>query len=71
MMQASEVKFKNVQIANGSCKLRKLHTKMPEGYVHFAETADELIKTHRNIQCPGCGFYVLWVLKDGRKGVLK
>lgn len=63
-MQYSEVRFKNVKIANASCKLRKLHTKMPEGYVAFAETADKLIKTHRQIRCPGCGFLTLWVLKD-------
>jgi hypothetical protein len=66
-MQAAEVKYRNFKIANGSCKLRKIHTKMPNGYVAFSEMTDRLIKTHRQIKCPGCGFYALWVLKDATK----
>ena len=33
---------------------------MPEGYVERSLWADEMMKTHKQVKCKGCGLYVIW-----------
>jgi hypothetical protein len=43
------------------CPNEDLHTTHPQGYVAFADWADEKSKTHHQVKCPGCGLYAIWV----------
>lgn len=42
------------------------HTKAPEGlsYLGWFKWADKMGKTHKQIRCPGCRLYKIWVPKD-------
>lgn len=51
--------FKNIQEANKKCVNKRFHTKMPVDYVGEAERAEELLKTHRQMKCPGCGLWAI------------
>jgi hypothetical protein len=39
------------------------HTPMPDGYLARQERAEELMRTHRQTRCPGCGLWAIWVPK--------
>jgi hypothetical protein len=54
-------------IARHAYLCETMHTPCPEGYVNWHEWAEAMSKTHRQIPCPGCGLYYIWVV-DGRKG---
>ncbi len=41
----------------------KRHTKCPAGYVAWHLWAKQKAKTHKQIKCPGCGLYAVWVKK--------
>jgi hypothetical protein len=43
------------------------HTLCPTGYVDFMEWAERKGRTHRQVQCPGCGLFKVWVPKKRRK----
>ena len=43
------------------CPNYENHEPMPIGYVEFHEYGKKLNKTHKNVKCPGCGKYRLWV----------
>lgn len=32
----------------------------PTGYVNRAEWAEEMLTTHDQLQCPGCGLWTIW-----------
>lgn len=40
-----------------SCK----HTPCPEGYREWHEWAERKLRTHRQIRCPNCGLWAIWV----------
>lgn len=42
------------------------HTPSPEGYIQFHAWAEKKSKTHRQIRCPVCGLWAIWVPKKGR-----
>ena len=44
----------------------KLHTKAPTGYLSWGAWADDKRKTHRQIRCPTCGFWAIWVKKEDK-----
>jgi hypothetical protein len=44
-----------------NCPKENLHTPTPEGYIQHAEWADQRMKTHTQIKCPGCGLYAIWI----------
>jgi hypothetical protein len=47
------------------------HTKQPEGYLQWHAWAEKKLKTHRQIKCPNCGLYAIWIKRAGgesRKG---
>ena len=37
------------------------HEPMPRDYVSFDEHGKLLNKTRKNVKCPGCGLYKIWV----------
>jgi hypothetical protein len=42
------------------------HTPCPEGYLEWHSWAKRMAKTHRQVRCPGCGLWKVWVLKPNR-----
>lgn len=46
-----------------SCPNIENHTVHPIGYVAHAEWAEEMMKTHKQIKCPDCGLYAIWIKK--------
>ena len=46
------------------CPNYENHEPMPTGYVEFDEWAKVKNRTHKNIKCPGCGFYRLWIPRN-------
>ncbi len=40
------------------------HDQANLGYVAHFEWAEEMLKTHDQRQCPGCGMWSIWELKE-------
>lgn len=53
------VKYKKAE----DCPDVRKHTKTPSGYIQFHEWAEKKSKTHKQIKCPTCGFWAIWVKK--------
>lgn len=47
------------------------HTPSPKGYLGWHDWAKKLGRTHRQVKCPGCGLYAIWMPKAKRAGVGK
>jgi hypothetical protein len=47
----------------GSCPTPEKHTPSPSGYFAWHEWAEEKAKTHKQIRCPGCGLWAIWLPK--------
>ena len=48
---------------------RDLHTPCPVGpwdQLHWYSWAEHMSKTHRQMRCPVCGLFAIWVLKKHR-----
>lgn len=43
----------------GECQ----HTPQPEGYREWHAWAERMSKTHRQVQCPNCGKWSIWLPK--------
>ncbi len=54
---------KRIKQVEGECR----HTPMPSGYIARMNWAKACGKTHRQVKCPNCGLYVVWVRKVKRK----
>lgn len=50
-----------------ACALKAQHTPRPDGYLNFCDWAEAMAKTHRQTKCPGCGLFIVWVPRRGRK----
>lgn len=46
-----------------SCVNREAHTDCPVGYGQWHSWADDMIQTHFQIPCPGCGLFNIWIPK--------
>jgi hypothetical protein len=46
-----------------ACPNKEGHTICPKGYIAWHAWAEKMSKTHQQIQCPGCGYWMIWVLK--------
>lgn len=42
------------------CPQEHLHTPHPSGYIEHAEWAERMLKTHVQVQCPGCLLWAIW-----------
>lgn len=42
------------------------HAPCPSGYTQWHEWAEWINKTHRNVECPGCGRFAIWVPRNNR-----
>lgn len=47
------------------------HTPCPTGYIQWHFWAEKMSKTHDQKQCPECGLWAIWVLKQRRKNAGK
>lgn len=47
----------------GDRKAMCKHTPCPSGYVAKAEWAKLIMRTHKQVRCPGCGLWKVWVKK--------
>ena len=45
---------------NYSCKK---HTKCPVGYLEWFDWAERKAKTYKQIKCPECGLFKIWIKK--------
>ena len=45
------------------CPDARKHTKCPEGYVEWDKWAEKMGKTHDQLRCSTCGFFVIWKRK--------
>jgi hypothetical protein len=51
------------------CPQAELHFPgVTEGYIARQAWAEQMMKTHRQRRCPGCGLYKIWVPKEEAKG---
>src|SRR4051812_19375439 len=44
-------------------RARELHTPCPTGYMAWHEWAAEKSKTHKQVRCPECDLFAIWVPK--------
>lgn len=47
------------------CPNAAQHEPWPRGYIQASDYADEMMKTHDQAQCPGCGLWEIWIPKEG------
>ncbi len=45
------------------CPNNAEHTPSPRGYLPWHEWAEAMSKTHRQVRCPGCGLWKVWVAR--------
>jgi hypothetical protein len=45
------------------CPDKTNHTPCPETYRGFVDWADNMSKTHKQIKCPSCNLFAIWILK--------
>ena len=48
------------------CANRKAHTEGPEGYLQWFGWVEKKVKTHKQVECDGCGRYLIWVKRVNR-----
>ncbi len=49
---------------NPGCRRASLHVPRPEGYVAAWAWAEQMLETHDQHQCPGCGRWLVWEPKE-------
>lgn len=55
-------------IPYADCPNAVQHTPHPVGYVAHSDWADQMLKTHRQKRCDGCGILNIWEPKDPASG---
>jgi hypothetical protein len=48
------------------CPAVETHTACPQGYLAWHEWAERMNKTHRQIRCPSCHLFAIWVPRKKR-----
>lgn len=51
------------------CPQRDKHTHCPKGYLPWHEWAEKKNKTHRQVRCPGCDLFVIWVPRKRKAAI--
>lgn len=46
------------------CPNVKNHTSCPAGYIEWHEWAQDKSRRHKQIICPGCGLFAIWIRRD-------
>jgi len=57
-----------VSDSESDCPLRRDHTPEPEGYMQRLDWMQAMSRTHRQVQCRGCGLWAIWVPKSPGRG---
>lgn len=52
------------EVPNPGCPNAAQHEPSPRGYLQSSDYADEMMKTHDQFQCPGCGLWAIWKPKE-------
>ncbi len=47
-----------------SCANDASHTECPNEYLAWHDWAEKKMKTHKQVKCPKCGLYAIWVPKN-------
>ena len=50
------------------CTNRAAHTLQPEGYLAWHDWAEKMTKTHKQVRCPVCTLYEIWIRREPREG---
>lgn len=50
-------------MSDTKCPKAELHTPAPKGYMAWCDWVEHISKTHRQVECPGCGLFLVWVPK--------
>lgn len=53
-------------MASNDCPQVEKHTASPDGYIAWHEWAERMSETYRQVKCPDCGLYAIWVPKKER-----
>lgn len=48
---------------DSDCVSNDAHTPAPRGYIAWHEWANKMGKTHRQVECSGCGLLKIWMVK--------
>jgi hypothetical protein len=51
-------------MSKSTCPNEAKHTPSPPGYLQWHEWALQKSRRHKQIQCPGCGLYAIWVRRS-------
>lgn len=51
-----------------SCPNKAAHEPMPDDYAAIAGWMHVKSRTHRQVQCPSCGKYLIWVPREDVRG---
>lgn len=51
------------ELEQENCSNRHNHMESPSDYVEWHDWAERMAKTHKQIKCPECGYWVIWVRK--------
>lgn len=54
-------------MGRGACPNEREHTSCPASYLAWHEWAEEKAKTHRQVRCPSCGLFKVWVPRTSPK----
>jgi hypothetical protein len=47
-------------LPGGDCSNAANHTPCPAGYVASQAWAERMLETHNQVECPGCGLFMIW-----------
>lgn len=53
----------SLKVPDPDCPNADRHTPQPSGYLALSEWADDMLKTHNQEKCPGCGRLWIWTPK--------
>ncbi|MFI2663364.1 hypothetical protein [Micromonospora carbonacea] len=53
---------------NPECPNAGQHMPHPTGYIDHSDWADQMMETHDQQQCPGCGGWHIWVPRSAERG---
>lgn len=62
---------RTAEMTTDPCPRPELHADEPETYIGWHDWAAEMIRTHTQHRCPGCGRYKIWRPRPGSTELAK